>query len=417
MRPAGPRLAVVAPPDAFPPSAARTGRFASVVHQAWPANPDGGERAWQAAALAAAADAGCDWMLLLHPGERLADDALDLVSPALEAYDAVFPAVHVDGSGEAVWRPSRLAFDEAARLPHALLHWWVGRTHFVRVDAARAVWDGFPPGGDADDYLFALWSGRRCIKLAQPLLAVDAEPALCGAARRARILERLRRDPVFLPVSAAGRTYALPYTGGNAGIEREQTRGLFFEAAELEHLSVRLGPGRRIADVGANTGNHTVYFAGPMRARSVVPFEPLPEVAAVLASAVRRNHLGNVDLTKLGLGVSDREGRARAVRSERGGFGAARLEADAGGEIPVVRLDDVLTDGADFLKIDVETMEMNVLTGAEKIIKRYRPVIFIEISNDNVSLFMDWVGTARYRIERIFSDKGHSNYLIAPADA
>lgn len=417
MRPAGPRLAILGPPAASAACDGRPGGFEAVHRAPWPSvKPEAGRRAERKAALDAARAAGCDWVLSLGEGEALLADALAIVAPALRPYRAVFGALRVDGRPEAVWRPSRLSFDEPERLPHALLHWWIGDTHLAHVDTARAVLESLPPDGDADDHLFALWRTAPCIKLAQPLLTLREEPAPCPDARRAGVLERLRRDPVFLPVHGGGRTYALPYTGRNAGIEREQTRGQFFEAAELEALRARIGPGRRIVDVGANTGNHTVYFAGPMAAASVVAFEPLPDVAGVLAAAVRRNGLANVDLTRLGIGLSDRAGRARVVRSERGGLGASRLEDDPDGEIEVARLDACLTGGTDFLKIDVETMEMRVLAGAEKIIGRCRPVIFIEIANDNVGLFMDWLGKARYRIERIFSDKGHSNYLIAPAE-
>ncbi len=103
-----------------------------------------------------------------------------------------------------------------------------------------------------------------------------------------------------------------PIHGRNAGIEREQSRGLFFEAMELEELRKVVGPGAHVVDVGANTGNHTIFFAGPMKAASVLPFEPLPAAAAALRASVARNELTNVDLSRLGVGVADREDRARS---------------------------------------------------------------------------------------------------------
>jgi len=358
--------------------------------------------------------AGCDWLIAPTPGETLRPDALAIAAPAL-GYDAIFGAVEVSGSGEGVWRPSRLAFDDAARLPHALLHWWVGATHLVRVDIARAVLASLDEEAGRLDYLFALWAGHRCIKLAQPLLSVEATPAPTSAEEKQVVQERLAADPVFLPVSFGRDSYRLPYTGRNAGIERDQTRGDFFEAAELHYLLRRIGTGKRIVDVGANTGNHTVFFAGPMQAASVIPFEPLPDVAAILRRSVEANGLGHVDMSQLCVGLSDAPGRAGVVRSERGGLGASRLVDDPDGEIPVMRLDDALTEAVDFLKIDVESMEMRVLAGAAGIIARDRPVIFIEIANENTTAFVEWLTQGNYRVERIFSDKGHSNYLIAPS--
>lgn len=410
MSAAAARLAVFA--DALP-AGLHKGGFGAVVRQEAVAAGTALDRL-RAASEAAAAE-GFDWLIAPAPGEALRADALPIATPALARHDAIFGGVGVAGSADTVWRPSRLAFDEAARLPHALLHWWIGETHFVRTATARRVLAALPASAGWLDYLFALWAEGRAIKLAQPLLDVAVPPALAGAAEREAVLQRLAAEPVLLPVRFGRDVYRLPYTGQNAGIERDQTRGEFFEASELHALMAAVPPGSRIVDVGANTGNHTVFFAGPMKAAAVLPFEPLPEVASVLRRAVEANGLANVDLSQLGVGLSDAPGRARVIRSARGGFGASRLVGDPEGEIRVVRLDDALTDTVDFLKIDVESMEMQVLAGAEAIIARDRPLIFIEIANDNSSAFTAWLTQRNYRVERIFSDKGHSNYLIAPS--
>ena len=111
-----------------------------------------------------------DWMIALTRDEDVAMDALELAAPALSLYDAIFGSSHVRGSGEAVARLSRLAFDERERLPHALLHWWMPDAHLVRTDVAAQVL-ARTSGHDANwklDYLFDLWSAARCLKSAQP---------------------------------------------------------------------------------------------------------------------------------------------------------------------------------------------------------------------------------------------------------
>ena len=405
------RLAIVA--DA-PSTSLAPGGFSSILSISRTA-PEGESPLQRlAASVAMATDAGCDWMVAPSPGETLRPDALTLVAPALGRYDAIFGGLHVTGSGEAVHRASRLAFDEADRLPHALLNWWIGSTPVLRTAVAASLIEAFGIDGAWLDALFFLWSQHRSIKLAAPLTDVAAPPPALDASERTWVIERLARRPVFLPVAFGKTVYRLPYTGLNAGIERDQTRGQFFEMAELGYLRTRLGPGQRIVDIGANTGNHTVYFAGPMEAQSVVPFEPLPDIAAVLERAVDENGLGNVNLSRLRIGLSDRSGRMGVVRSERGGLGASRLVDDPEGEIPVMTLDDALTGPADFLKIDVESMELQVLAGAKMTIERNRPVIFIEIANENTLAFQAWLQEHFYHVERIFSDKGHANYLIAP---
>ena len=414
LRPALPRLAIVAETQ---PTGLTPGGFGAVLGLARIAPQDETTLQRLAAAVALARKADCDWLVAPPQGETLRQDALALITPALGPYDAIFGGVHVAGSGEAVHRPSRLAFDDADRLPHALLNWWIGRTPLLRTDVAATLAESCGPDGSWPDALFLLWTQHRCIKLAAPLTDVAAPPPALSQPERASVIARLARQPVFLPVSFGETIYRLPYTGLNAGIERDQTRGQFFEAAELGTLRARLGPGRRIVDIGANTGNHTVYFAGPMQAQSVIPFEPLPDIAAVLERAVDENGLGNVDLSMLRIGLSDRSGRMGVVRSERGGLGASRLIDDPEGEIAVMTLDDALTQTVDFLKIDVESMELQVLAGARQTIARDRPVIFIEIANDNTLQFHGWLQEYDYSVERIFSDKGHANYLITPNGA
>lgn len=106
----------------------------------------------------------------------------------------------------------------------------------------------------------------------------------------------------------------------------------------------------------------------------------------------------------------------RPVLSEGGGLGATRLVPDAAGSVPVRRLDDLAVGPVDLLKIDVEGMEMAVLAGAETTIARDRPFLFIEILDASIPDFLHWIDAVGYRIEKLFPDKTHCNYLLAPAE-
>ncbi|MBL8579468.1 MAG: FkbM family methyltransferase [Mesorhizobium sp.] len=412
------KLAIVSLAGEKPSVPAAKGGFADVQSVALDL-PDGNAQLGEAAALPRACEAGADWMIVLRPGEALAADALELVSPGLGLYDAIFGAAHVAGADDAVARLSRLAFDEPERLPHALLNWWMPETHFVRTEVAAAVLERIGKGGGDRrlDYLFDIWDNARCLKSAQPLLETSGQPQPLNEKAKEDVVRRLDESPVFLPIVHGESVYHLPYTGRNAGIEREQSRGLFFEAMELEELRKVVKPGAHVVDVGANTGNHTVFFAGPMKAASVLPFEPLPAAAKALRSAVERNGLANVDLSRLGVGVADCEGRMSLHFSGRGGLGATSLMPDPDGEISVAALDSLVSGPVDLLKIDVEGMEMGVLAGSRELIRRFRPLIFVEIANRNTTAFMGWVKSADYRVVRIFTDKGHANYLLAPGVA
>ena len=414
-RPAG-AVAVISLSGEKPARLPRKGGFAAIHALALtPDQPHSLSISIAAVDLARHADA--EWMIALKPGEEVAEDAFELTAPGLNLYDAIFGAAHLRNSSEGVSKISRLAFDTAERLPHALLNWWMPDAHLVRTElAAQTIARVAAKGGQnwKLDYLFDIWSSARCLKSAQPLLELDSEPLPLDGEARDQVLQRLADEPVFLPIIHGDAVYYLPYTGRNAGIEREQTRGLFFEAMELEELRKVVGPGAHVVDVGANTGNHTIFFAGPMKAASVVPFEPLPAAAAALRASVARNNLQNVDLSRLGIGVSDGKDRMRLVFSGRGGLGATSLEPDPVGEIIVAPLDSMVSGRVDLLKVDVEGMEMSVLAGSRELIRRWKPLIFIEIANRNTPALMDWLSAANYRVVRIFTDKGHANYLLAP---
>jgi len=67
----------------------------------------------------------------------------------------------------------------------------------------------------------------------------------------------------------------------------------------------------------------------------------------------------------------------------------------------------------DFIKIDVEGMEMQALAGAARTIATHRPILYIEVLDEAVREFMGWVDSSGYRVEKLFPDKTHCNYLLS----
>jgi FkbM family methyltransferase len=241
-------------------------------------------------------------------------------------------------------------------------------------------------------------------------------PELSGPDRE-RLTQHLEQEPVFMPVVHGPHTLRLPYTGVNPVIEREQMRGLFFEHEELRFLADRLPRGLRIVDAGANTGNHTLFFAAIMAAETVIPLEPHPRAVAAIRATVTANALTNVDLSGLGVAVGARAGFLRPVFSAGGGLGATRFVPDPHGEVPTAPLDALIEGPVGFIKIDVEGMEMEVLTGAAALLARDRPFLYVEVLDGTIGPFLAWADANEYRIEKLFPDKTHCNYFLAPAES
>jgi FkbM family methyltransferase len=265
------------------------------------------------------------------------------------------------------------------------------------------------------DYMVALWRDARALKTAQPLTHFHGQLPPLSEPDKRRLVEILQRKPVFMTVRNGDAALRLPYTGLNPVIEREQARGQFFEHEELEFLAGRLPPGLRIIDAGANTGNHTLFFASVMQARTVVPIEPEARAAAAIRSIVAENRLRNVDLSCLGKAVGAEAGRLTPVYSEGGGLGATRFLPDPEGEVTIEQLDALVPGPVDFLKIDVEGMEMEVLAGASRLIAGNRPALFVEVLDAAIPVFLAWADANSYRIEKLFPDKSHCNYFLVPA--
>jgi FkbM family methyltransferase len=370
------------------------------------------------AAARASAD-GFDWLLAVSGSETLVPDLFVKTAPALRLHDAVWGAAGLASDPNVppkVERVTRLAAQNLPAFFHAALRWWIGPTHFVRPALAAEAVAAAEASGSYADYLHALWKTCSAYKTAQALTLFQHEVPTADASVRQRLIAILEREPAFMPVRFGPSTFYLPYTGLNPVIEREQMRGLFFEQEELEFLADRLPRGLRIVDVGANTGNHTVFFAGVMQAEVVIAIEPLPRSIAAIRATVSENRLSNVDLSRLGAAVGAEEGTMRPIPSVTAGLGATHFAADPAGDVPLATLDRLVPDRVDFLKIDVEGMEMEALAGAAGLIAAHRPILYVEVVDTAIAGFMAWVDTNNYRVEKLFPDKTHCNYLLLPGD-
>jgi len=370
-----------------------------------------------ALAARAAHEHDFEWLLAVSAAETLAPDIFIKAAPALRIHDVVWGAAGLvrDGLATPIDRVTRLAAQDLATYFHAALRWWIGPAHFVRPAAALRALDNVASTAWYADYMVALWRDARALKTAQPLTLFHGELPPVPETDKRRLVDVLQREPVFMTVRHGNSALRLPYTGLNPVIEREQARGQFFEHEELEFLAGRLPPGLRIIDAGANTGNHTLFFASVMQARTVLPIEPEPRAAAAIRTVVAENGLENVDLSCLGKAVGAEAGRLKPVYSEGGGLGATRFVPDRDGEVILAPLDALMPGPVDFLKIDVEGMEMEVLAGANRLIARYRPAIVVEVLDAAIPVFLAWVDANSYRIEKLFPDKSHCNYFLVPA--
>ncbi|TCM78967.1 FkbM family methyltransferase [Rhodovulum steppense] len=191
-------------------------------------------------------------------------------------------------------------------------------------------------------------------------------------------------------------------------IQREHAQGQLYEPEELDMVARVLPPGATVMDVGANVGNHTVYFAKALGARRVIAVEPGARQHRLLAVNVALNGLNDrVELHRVAL--SDRDGNANLVRQREHNLGSSRLATSADGEtafsegVTLVRGDTYFAQtDIDFLKIDAEGHELSVLAGLSGLIDRCRPDIFVEVNPDNRNDMRAWYERTGYEVKDSF---------------
>ncbi len=146
-------------------------------------------------------------------------------------------------------------------------------------------------------------------------------------------------------------------------------------------------------DVGANTGYYSLLAAG-MGARHVWAFEPVPDIRTILKANVDESGWARrISISPLAL--SDEEG-SFAMFLPDAGHGLVETSAslnphfrarhEGSIEVQVTTLDAFMDaqlpgwDSSDlFMKIDVESLEPQVLRGASRLIAQRRPFLVLEL--------------------------------------
>jgi FkbM family methyltransferase len=147
--------------------------------------------------------------------------------------------------------------------------------------------------------------------------------------------------------------------------------------------------------------------------------EPNPVALALLDENIAANGIGDrIDRRGLGFGAGNRSARFAVETANADNLGATRLvEAESGG-IETVTLDEMMGDApVDLIKIDAEGMELEVLEGAQALIARERPLIWIEVLRENMLDFAQtWCRQAGYRIVDSDAYVNTIDYFALPRD-
>ncbi len=190
------------------------------------------------------------------------------------------------------------------------------------------------------------------------------------------------------------------YNGQALETDLCHAHGTFCEAEELRFLSKALGQCNTIVECGILVGNHLIYFMKMLSPRKIIGFD------ADSRSITEANR--NVELNR-------EDGLTTDVELHHKAVGKANGQTTFNGQtVDVVRLSEAVTEPVDFLKVDVDGMELEVIEGAYELIKRSRPKIMIEVKKQNMPAFFKEMQGLGYRVEHSFDRSDHGNIFLVP---
>ena len=156
---------------------------------------------------------------------------------------------------------------------------------------------------------------------------------------------------------------------------------------EISAYAALLTDGDTILDVGANIGTHAIALASRFPHSEVIAFEPQPLAFSLLSANVLAARTANVYPRNWGCAEAERVVHVttdyETVGWNIGGLSLRNAGAkEQAGAAPMllVALDEIaFARRVQFIKIDVEGMEEQVLAGAAKLIARDRPILYFEV--------------------------------------
>lgn len=193
------------------------------------------------------------------------------------------------------------------------------------------------------------------------------------------------------------------------------TTGLF-EPNEFFYLDEILAEGMVFVDVGANLGLYSLFASRKVGTKGrVLAIEPSSREYDRLVTNCRLNAVSN--LTPLKLALSDFSGSSdllvassdHAGHNTLGKFGYEGIVLDRKETVRVETLDNIISQRTiqrvDVIKMDVEGSELLALKGGVETIRRFKPILLVEVSDRTLKnrgcsseMVLSFLDHAGYRI-------------------
>jgi FkbM family methyltransferase len=161
--------------------------------------------------------------------------------------------------------------------------------------------------------------------------------------------------------------------------------GNSFEPNLIRLYSILVSKDDIVADIGANIGLTSIWFSG--KVKKIYAFEPSPTTFEILKANLNAAHATNVGACNIGMGSKDVFTNIAFAKEDKSGafvIGANKIAQDFITEkIKLTSLDNFFKntdEKPNFLKIDVEGYETEVIKGAADLLRSCKPTAVMEMN-------------------------------------
>jgi FkbM family methyltransferase len=188
-----------------------------------------------------------------------------------------------------------------------------------------------------------------------------------------------------------------------------------YEADELDMQLELINPNSTILDIGGNYGWYALHVAKKYPNAKIFSFEPIPNTFLHLNKNISLNGLSNIQTYNFGL--SDEEGEFLFYYDPELSVNASLQNVSAKDSIITVKCSVNTLDNfwkgskspIDFIKCDVEGVELLAFKGGLETIRKDLPIIFTE-------MLRKWTSKFNYHpndIIELLSDIGYGCYVLS----
>jgi FkbM family methyltransferase len=139
---------------------------------------------------------------------------------------------------------------------------------------------------------------------------------------------------------------------------------------------------RTYIDVGAHIGTTVLPYSRLFK--TVYAFEPNSESYNLLEQNVKLNNINNVIMKNVGISNKNTNGE---LIKHGDNSGCYYFKENTEGTVKSIILDEQLISDVDFIKVDTEGSELLVLQSAEELLKKYKPLIHVEVNGHSEKFF------------------------------